>query len=61
MSAFNIIPGSTLFLDGAWANIDCDDLAPKLKKLMKKLSFEKMQVVCVNKASVQMFWKYLQG
>jgi hypothetical protein len=58
---FNIIPGSTIFLDGVWASIDSDTLEAELKSLIKKLSFKKIHVVCVNKASVQLFWDYLES
>lgn len=61
IASFNIIPGSTLFMEGTWSNIDVDDLAPKLKQLMSTFSFSKIHIICVNKASIDLFWDYLEG
>jgi len=61
IASFNIIPGSTLFLEGAWTDIDIDGLAPKLEKLMTTFSFSKIHMICVNKASIDLFWHYLEG
>lgn len=61
ISLFNIIPGSTLFLDQAWSDIDANDLAPKLIKQIETFSFKKIHIVCVNKASVNLFWDYLEN
>jgi hypothetical protein len=58
---FNIIPGSTIFLDGTWSRIDSDTLEAELKVLVAQLSFKKIHIVCVNKASVQLFWDYLES
>lgn len=60
IASFNIIPGSTMFLEGAWTKIEVDDLAPKLEKLMTKFSFSKIHIICVNKASIDLFWNYLE-
>lgn len=61
IGSFNIVPGSTLFLDGAWSNIDVDDLVPKLERLIDSFRFTKIHIVCVNKASVDLFWAYLES
>jgi hypothetical protein len=61
IASFNIIPGSTLFLEGAWSDIDVDDLAPKLEQLMTTFSFSKIHIICVNKASIDLFWDYLES
>ena len=61
IASFNIIPGSTLFLGGAWNNIDIDALAPELNELMTTFSFSKIHIICVNKASIDLFWNYLEG
>jgi len=60
IASFNIIPGSTLFLDGAWADIDADNLIPKLEALIATFSCTKTHIVCVNKASIDLFWNYLE-
>jgi hypothetical protein len=61
IASFNIIPGSTLFLEGAWTNIDVDSIAPKLEKLIITFSFSKIHIICINKASIDLFWDYLEG
>jgi hypothetical protein len=61
IGSFNIIPGSTLFIEGAWTNIDADDLAPKLKQLITTFNFTKIHIICVNKASIALFWDYLES
>jgi hypothetical protein len=61
IASFNIIPGSTLFLEGAWTDIDVDSLAPKLEQLMTTFNFSKIHIICVNKASIDLFWDYLEG
>ena len=61
IGSFNIIPGSTLFLEGAWSDIDEDDLTPKLLQLIDKFSFKKIHIICVNKTSINLFWDYLES
>jgi len=61
IATFNIIPGSTLFIEGAWNNIDVAVLAPELEKLMTTFSFSKIHIICVNKASIDLFWDYLES
>ncbi|MDO8266427.1 MAG: hypothetical protein Q7T32_01160 [Moraxellaceae bacterium] len=58
---FNVIPGSTLFLNGTWSDIDAKDLKPKIDQLIKAFSFQKIQIICTNKASVDLFWDYLEN
>jgi hypothetical protein len=60
IAKFNIIPGSTLFLDGTWSAIDVDCLVPELKQLIKNYKFQKIDIICVNKVSVDLFWNYLE-
>jgi len=61
IESFNIIPGSTIFVDGVWSQIDSDVLEAELKGVVEKLQFKKIHIVCVNKASVQLFWDYLES
>jgi len=61
IGSFNIIPGSTLFLEGAWLDINEDDLTPKLGRLIESFRFNKIHIVCVNKASIDLFWDYLES
>lgn len=57
---FNIIPGSTIFLENSWGPINTDELEEKIKKLLKKLKFKKINILCVNKKSLELFKNYLE-
>jgi hypothetical protein len=61
IASFNLIPGSTLFLEGAWSDIEVDSLVPKLEQLITTFTFSKIHIICVNKASVDLFWDYLES
>lgn len=56
---FNIIPGSTIFLEGNWEPIDGDDLGLKITQLLSNYDFKKINVICTNKKSLDLFWTYL--
>lgn len=56
---FNVIPGSTIFLEGKWECLNSADLENKIKTLITKFKFNKISVVCVNKKSLDLFWNYL--
>lgn len=58
---FNIIPGSTIFMDGAWSEIEVDSLSARLEEIIPGFEFEKIHIICVNKASLQLFWDYLNS
>lgn len=58
---FNIIPGSTIFLDGEKNQIEADVLKEELCEIVKDFDFKKIHIVCINKASVQLFWDYLES
>ncbi|MCX6159057.1 MAG: hypothetical protein NTY74_13840 [Ignavibacteriae bacterium] len=56
---FNIIPGSTIFLEGNWESINTTELEIEINKLILKFNFNKINVICVNKKSLSLFWDYL--
>jgi hypothetical protein len=58
---FNIIPGSTIFLDGIWVASDISTIDTEIKSLIKKFSFNKIIVICITKKSIQIFWDYLNS
>ena len=58
---FNIIPGSTIFIEGVWQKIDDKNLENEIKQVIKNFQFKKIHIVCINKASVQLFWDYLES
>ena len=61
ISDFNVMPGSTLFLEGAWNCINSVDLEHKIKNLIKNFKFKKINILCVNKTSLNLFWDYLES
>ncbi len=58
---FNVIPSSTIFLEDKWTTIDNDDLKEKLEKLIDRYEYKKMNVLCINKKSVDDFIRYING
>lgn len=56
---FNIIPCSTIYLGDKWCHIDCADLQPKLERLLKRYNAKSINVVCINKKSVEDFLKFI--
>lgn len=58
---FNIIPGSTIFLEENWETIDSEDLELRLKELIDQFEFQKINIICINKMSLRLFWDYLNN
>lgn len=56
---FNVIPSSTIFLEDRWGNIDSSDLETKLKSLIDKYEYKKMNIICINKKSIDSFVRYI--
>jgi hypothetical protein len=56
---FNVIPSSTIFLEENWKNIDSADLENKLKKLINRYEYNKMNIICINKKSINSFIRYI--
>lgn len=57
---FNVIPSSTIFLEDTYNVIDNDDLKDKLEKLiLDRYEYKKMNVLCINKKSVNDFIGYI--
>lgn len=55
---FNIIPGSTIFLNGSWVITDAN-LETDVKALITTLSFKRIKILCITKRSITLFWTYL--
>ena len=55
----NIIPGSTIFLEGNWVSIDTDDIEIKIKNYLSDKKFKGINVICVNNKSIKLFQDYL--
>jgi len=58
---FNVIPSSTIFLEDDWKIIDVVDLEIKLKKLTRKYEYNQMNIICINKKSIDSFIRYING
>jgi len=58
---YNIIPGSTIFLDGNWLKPDHTSIEKDIKTLVDKMQFKKIKVICLTKKSVDLFWDYLNS
>lgn len=56
---FNIIPSSTIYMEDDWECIDINVLKPKLLSLINRYQFKKINVLCINKKSVDGFITYL--
>lgn len=56
---YNIIPGSTIFLEGTWATFDHVNLENEIKTLILTFNFKKIKIVCITKKSIDIFWDYL--
>lgn len=56
---YNLIPSSTLYLGARYTDIDKDDLKNKIESLVSRYKFKKLNVICINKSSVQHFIGYL--
>lgn len=58
---FNIIPGSTIFLEGNWESINSTELNNAVEKLIRVFQYKKITILCVNKKTIQLFWEYLNA
>lgn len=56
---YNIIPGSTIFLEGKWTASDPVSLESDIKALISTFSYKKIKIVCITKKSIDIFWDYL--
>lgn len=58
---FNVIPSSTIFMEGNWKPISKNEIEQKLTKLTNRYNYNKMNIICINKKSVNNFLKYING
>ena len=58
---FNVIPSSTIFMEGNWKPISRNEIEQKLIRLTKRYSYNKMNIICINKKSITNFLKYING
>lgn len=58
---FNVIPSSIIFMEHSWVSIDINDLEKKIESLTKKYEYKKMNIICINKKSINNFINYING
>ncbi|KFF21043.1 hypothetical protein [Chryseobacterium sp. JM1] len=58
---FNIIPCSTIYLNDNWEIIDIKDLENKFKIEAKKIEAKKINIICINKKSIDDFVNYINS
>ena len=56
---YNIIPSSTIFLDDTWINLNQGELITKITNLLTTINYNKIEVVCFTKKSMDLFLDYL--
>jgi hypothetical protein len=56
---FNIIPSSTIFLDGIWIDNDICKITEDIKILVSTLQYQKLEIICFTKKSLNLFLDYL--
>ncbi|TYB91592.1 MAG: hypothetical protein FXF54_08250 [Kosmotoga sp.] len=56
---FNIIPGSTIFLNGKWIENNINVLEEDIEELVKNFDFNNIIVLCITKKSLNLFINYL--
>lgn len=59
IESHNLIPSSTIFLGTRYIPIDKEDLIDKMSKLTKSYNFKHLNVLCLNKNTIQNFIDYL--
>ncbi|MCB4747973.1 MAG: hypothetical protein LGB54_05185 [Sulfurovum sp.] len=57
---FNIIPASTIFLDGIWHDDYSKDIIDELESLSHKFEFTKLNIICITQQSLKLFEEYLE-
>lgn len=56
---FNIIPTATIFLDGVWIDNDIKRIKDDITKLVPTLTYQKLEIICFTKKSLNIFLDYL--
>ncbi len=62
ISDYNIIPCSTIFYDTSnFTHITIDSLKPKIKSFLKGRIFKKINLICINKKTKNLFLDYINN
>jgi len=57
----NIIPTSTIFLNGLWSEMDIEILQEQLEEYFTNKDFKNINVICTNKKSLSLLEDYLRS
>jgi hypothetical protein len=58
---FNIIPCSTIYLDGKNTPFEVKEIEANICKAIEKFSYKSLRIVCITKSSVEAFHAYLNS
>lgn len=58
---FNIIPAATIFMDGNWEPSVPERIEREIRKVLPQMKCAKLNIVCVTKKSIEIFWNYLNN
>jgi hypothetical protein len=61
INEYNIVPCSTIYLKNAYKEIEVEKLKEKFQKLIKTNEAKKLNVICVNKKSIDGFIKFINS
>lgn len=57
---FNIIPSASIFLNDVWINYNLDKLNREVENLVSELQYQKLEIICFTKKSLNLFMDYLE-
>jgi hypothetical protein len=58
---FNIIPSSTIFINGQWEEYNINELKTKISENSSVLDFKQMIIICVTKKSIDLFLDFIKA
>jgi len=58
---FNVMPGSTIFLQESWEELKMLEMEGEIAKLVDEFQFNKINIICINKKSTDLFINYLEN
>lgn len=56
---YNIIPGSTIFFENMWSEKDDSELCDEIDLVLNKYKFKKINALCINKKTINIFRDYI--
>jgi hypothetical protein len=56
----NLMPGSTIFLEESWDLINSNELETKLRNYFANREYKRLNIICINQRSTNLFLDYLK-